>query len=86
MIKPAPNQIPLISDTQSLTHTAWLEFFSEAYAGIAITQQSGTTANRPTRGLFIGRPYFDVSLGANGKPIWVNKLGTGWVDATGVVV
>lgn len=42
---------------------------------------SGTTADRPTRGLWAGRPYFDTTLG---KPIWYS--GTGWVDATGAAV
>jgi hypothetical protein len=43
----------------------------------------GTTANRTTNPR-IGWPYFDTSLGANGKPIWWN--GTAWVDATGTTV
>lgn len=41
-------------------------------------QSAGTTANRPTRGLWIGRPFFDTTLG---YPVWYD--GTGWVDATG---
>jgi hypothetical protein len=45
----------------------------------------GTTANRPVKGLYIGRPYFDTSLAAgNGKPIFYN--GTAWVDAAGTAV
>lgn len=47
---------------------------------------NGTTAQRPTTGLYPGRMFFDTSLGANGKPIWVNKTGSGWVDATGASV
>jgi len=49
-------------------------------------QQSGTTANRPLKDLWVGRPYFDTSLGAKGKPIWVDKTGAAWVDATGTNV
>ena len=49
-------------------------------------QNSGTTAQRPATGLYPGKPYFDTSLAANGKPIWVNKTSTGWVDATGAAV
>lgn len=45
---------------------------------------SGTTADRPTSFLYVGRTYFDTSLGAAGKPIWYN--GTNWVDATGATV
>lgn len=40
---------------------------------------SGTTADRPTRGLFVGRTYFDSTIG---KPIFYD--GTIWVLATGV--
>jgi len=39
---------------------------------------SGTTAQRPVRGLYVGRTYFDTTLGG---PIWFN--GSGWVDAGG---
>lgn len=39
---------------------------------------SGTTANRPTVNLYVGRVYFDTTLGL---PIWYS--GTQWVDATG---
>jgi len=49
-------------------------------------QNSGTTANRPTANLYPGKFYFDTSLGANGKPIWISKTSTAWVDATGAVV
>ena len=43
----------------------------------ALTGQ-GTTANRPTVGLYIGRPYFDTTIG---KPIFYT--GTAWVLADG---
>jgi hypothetical protein len=46
---------------------------------------TGTTAQRPTKGLYVGRPYFDQSLAAGaGKPIWYN--GTAWVDGAGTIV
>lgn len=43
---------------------------------------SGTTAQRPTTGTYIGQPFFDTTLN---KPIWRNKDNNGWVDATGAV-
>ena len=43
--------------------------------------QSGTTANRPTVSLWIGRPYFDTTLG---YAVWYN--GTVWVNSTGTTV
>jgi len=39
---------------------------------------SGTTANRPTVGLYVGRVYFDETLGL---PIWYD--GSAWVKADG---
>lgn len=46
--------------------------------------QSGATANRPTKGLWVGRMYFDTTLA---KPIWYDANGaTGWCDATGADV
>jgi hypothetical protein len=43
---------------------------------------AGTTANRPTSGLWIGRPYFDTTLGyrihvktVNPTPVWVRYDG-----------
>jgi hypothetical protein len=73
-----------IGTTQLKTFAAaWIEFFSSVYYSITYLQQSGTTAQRPTKNLYPGRPYFDESLGAEGKPIWVNKTATGWVYADG---
>ena len=41
----------------------------------------GTTAQRPTVGLYVGFQFFDTTLK---KPIWWN--GSAWVDATGATV
>lgn len=48
-------------------------------------QQSGTTAQRPTKSLWIGRFYFDTDLT---KPIWVKQVTPSvlWCDATGTTV
>lgn len=47
---------------------------------------SGTTANRPTKFLWVGRPFMDTTLGI---PIWIQSITAGvatWVDATGAAV
>jgi len=49
--------------------------------GIIVTAHSGTTAQRPTQGRYVGKTYFDTSLN---KPIWWN--GSQWVDAMGTAV
>ena len=58
-----------------------LEFF--AFGCIPETGVVGTTAARPTTGLYAGLRYLDTTLAAGGKPIWRNATNTGWVDATG---
>ena len=50
---------------------------------VASANRSGTTANRPTTQLFVGRQYFDTDLN---KPIWRNAANSGWVDAVGATV
>ena len=59
----------------------WLDWLSAVYAVLAGLQGSGSTANRPTVALWVGRPYFDTTLN---KPIWWK--GAVWVDATGATV
>jgi len=80
MIKAPPLDFPL-QDSRGYVNLAWQEFFSAAYLLMADMQRSGTTANRPTKNLYPGKPYFDTTLG---HPIW--HSGTDWVDATGAVV
>ena len=69
-----------------LLSPAYIEFLTGVYEGVQATQSSVTTADRPTKNLFIGRFYFDTSLGARGKPIWISKDGSTWIDATGAAV
>ena len=56
----------------------WYNWAVATTRAINELRSSGTTANRPTARLFVGRFYFDTTLG---KPIWYD--GTNWVDATG---
>lgn len=96
MISPPPSRSPIISFLETIfkrlgvnesaaIDANWQEFFSDAYFGIKYTQTSGTTAERPVKDLFPGRFYFDTSLGANGKPIWIAKNGVTWILADGTV-
>ena len=65
---------------------AWYSWFSIANLYLQALTQSGTTAQRPTSMLWIGRMYFDLSLGSHGKPIWRDKANANWVDAAGNIV
>lgn len=59
----------------------WQSWFTWATNAVNSVVNSGETAARPTKILWVGRTYFDTDLG---KPIWYD--GTNWVDATGLVV
>lgn len=58
-------------------YQAW---FQSVYRVTAPLAQTGLTANRPTKNLYIGQVFFDGTLG---HPIWYN--GTNWVTATGAL-
>lgn len=59
-------------------------FLSKLFTVVSSIEGSGTTANRPTTHLWVGRFYFDSTLN---KPIWVKTTSpVVWVDATGASV
>jgi hypothetical protein len=64
--------------SQSGMSKAWLTFLTKVGLTTESLRESGVSANRPVKGLWIGRQYFDSTLG---YPIWYD--GTQWVDATG---
>ncbi len=80
-----PNPLPndTIADENGNIRPGWRNFFSFVFTVCSNQIQSGTTAQRPTKLLYPGRPYFDTSLGANGRPIWVRADSTAWVYADG---
>lgn len=91
-INPAPTQRELsIVDHANGQKVAtwgkvWANWYTQVFQILFANQQSGTTAQRPIEDLYPGRPYFDTSLGAYGKKIFVNKDLSGWVDSSGNVV
>lgn len=65
---------------------SWQTFFSNAYQLLLMLTLSGTTGNRPTKFLWVGRYYYDTSLN---KPVWVNSVSgvtATWKDAAGTTV
>lgn len=75
------NQPPQGTNPDSVLGVGWQEFFGIMANLLFALTQSGTTAQRPVKGLWVGRTYFDVTLGI---PIWYR--GTAWVNASGGVV
>mgnify|MGYP003394103925 CR=1 FL=1 len=55
-----------------------LEWFKNAFIILFDAQNSGTTAQRPTQNLYVGKTYFDTTLGI---PIWYS--GAIWVKSDG---
>jgi hypothetical protein len=81
--QPPTNQI---ADQQGNVTPGWQPMFSAAIQILQALTLSGTTANRPTKFIWVGRPYFDTTIG---KPIWAKSWAAGttsWVDATGGAV
>jgi hypothetical protein len=60
----------------------WAGWFSQAQAILFDIANSGTSAQRPTTLLYIGKPYFDTTLGVPivlksvSPSVWVNGIGT----------
>ena len=78
---PIQESIPVENDMVSfLRAKGWPTWFTQAFNILFAVQQSGVTADRPTRNLWAGRTYFDVTLG---KPIWWDAVAEEWIDATG---
>lgn len=81
-LSPLPTNVPIVDKNGNWTPVfqAWL---NSVYTWCQGMGQSGTTAARPTKGLFIGRQYFDTTLGymvsvkaISPATVWVNGAGT----------
>lgn len=91
IINPLPDDV--ISDVepdfknrghnQTRIRTYWKTWFQTVYNILFANTQSGTTSNRPTKNLWVGRRYFDTTLG---KPVYLKSISpTVWVDGVGTV-
>lgn len=78
MSLPAPPFDAPFSDANGNISRAWAGWIGRAFIVLFADQQSGTTAQRPTDELYVGRPYLDTTIG---KPIWYS--GSGWIKADG---
>lgn len=79
-MKPPANQTP-VQDSNGKITPNWQIYFTEVFRAITAFESSGTTAQRPDKGLFIGRQYFDTSLG-----YVIHYNGTNWVNSAGSTV
>lgn len=59
----------------------WLRWASDTDKVITAVQQSGPTNGRPTKDLYVGRSYFDTTLG---QPVYFKSFDPlVWVTADG---
>lgn len=61
----------------------WGNWLSQTWQIVSDQQNYGATAGRPTTNLYVGKAYFDTTLGTYGKPIWIGKDGATWILADG---
>lgn len=76
-----PDSSPIAEQDGACTFS-WKQWFSQVSVTVNAARQSGSTADRPTRVLWVGRRYFDTDLGL---PVYFLTAGI-WVDSTGAVV
>lgn len=77
-----PNTSAAVDGDGALT-PPWVSFFTKVVTFIVANSQSGTTAQRPTKGLSPGDRYMDLTLG---YPIFVRSVNPiVWVDGGGTV-
>jgi len=78
-----PDHVPMV-DGRGMVSLPWAQLLSRWQRVTSSLTDSGTTAQRPTSALWIGRTFFDTTLG---KPVWVKQVRPAvvWVDAAGTV-
>lgn len=80
-ITPPPNSA--VDQNGGTILVSWATFFTNVYNICSALTQSGTTAQRPTKFLWVGRMYYDTTLGF---PVWVNSVNpVVWHRANGAV-
>jgi hypothetical protein len=81
---PLPSSAPIADKATGNVNPMWNAWLSALFGVAKPLGGNGTTANRPTNGLYIGLQYFDATLGL---PVFVKSLNpTVWVNAAGGVV
>jgi hypothetical protein len=74
----------LLVDADGNVMPVWDQWFNRIQQIASTGQQSGTTADRPTSVLWIGRQFYDTTLG---YPVFVHSVRpTVWHNAAGAVV
>lgn len=75
-----------IADENGMVSREFASWFTRAFILLTAVQQSGTTAQRPTTQMWVGRRYYDTTLN---KPVWASAIAgvtVTWRDAAGTIV
>lgn len=86
VLGPIPQGSPIGSNKAGpvTLSSMWITWLSQLFNAASALGDNGTTAQRPTAGLYIGRDYFDATLGYK---VTVKSLNpTVWVNGAGGVV
>jgi hypothetical protein len=83
-LAPIPTD-PHVTDPHGKVLPTYQSWFASIQRWLSPVGQVGTTAQRPTKNLYVGQSYLDQSLN---KPIWVKAVSPAivWMDATGGIV
>ena len=77
-----PSGAAIVDENGQATPT-WQQLFFSWHTIIQSVRDAGPTANRPTVILWIGRRYYDTTLG---KPVYLKSARPAvWVDAMGTI-
>lgn len=79
-----PSNTPVVDPKDGTATSPWQSVFSRWHSIIVTGQESGTTAQRPIKQVWVGRQYFDTNLGV---PVYIKSVKPlVWVNSAGVVV
>ena len=83
-LAPPPNNAPIQDGPEGAQRVTgpWRDFLYELFIIALALRSSGTTANRPTKNLWVGRMFYDTTLE---QPIWYTTTDT-WITADGTEV
>lgn len=83
-LPPAPTD-PFVSDSRGMLKPTWQAWLSAIQSWVYPLGSFGSTATRPTKGLYIGYMYIDTTLG---YPVWVYQVSPSivWHNASGAAV
>ena len=77
-----PDNAP-IADADGQATPSWRSWLSWVHATTSAARQAGATSDRPVKFIWIGRRYFDNTLG---KPVYLKSVNPNvWVDGAGTI-